>query len=128
MNNDIKEILDYMKIKQYISETNINFGYKTLSAGQVELLLDYITNLQEENDTLKLELSGYREAILRDDKLLSLQQRIDKAIEYISENDLLYLASKCSIVYSHNIEVVAIYDRLLDLLNILQGKDKGEDK
>ena len=83
MNDEIKEILEFdfesqgerIEINEY--ERNI--------------LKDYITNLQEENERLKLELSGYREAIFRNDKLLGLQDyksRCEKAIEYIEKNTI----------------------------------------
>lgn len=54
---------------------------------------------------------------------INLQQKIDKAIEYIENGDLLYLASKCSIIYRDNIEVVGVYDRLKDLLEILKSEE-----
>ena len=46
---------------------------------------------------------------------------IDKAIDYVENGDLLYLASKCSVIYRNNVEVVAICDRLNELLDILRG-------
>ena len=58
------------------------------------------------------------------DDLCEYEKKINKAIDYIEEGDLLYLASKCSIIYRNNIEVVAICDRLKDLLDILKGEDK----
>lgn len=45
MNNDIKEILDEMKFMQ---EKKVKFY--SLDIHQSKLLLDYITNLQEERD------------------------------------------------------------------------------
>ena len=45
---------------------------------------------------------------------------IDKAIDYIENGDLLYLANKCSIIYRDNIEVVSICDRLNELLTKLK--------
>ena len=48
------------------------------------------------------------------------QEVIDKAIDYVENGDLLYLASKCSIIYRNNVEVVAICDRLNELLDILK--------
>ncbi len=44
MKDEIKEILDYLNIK----------GKKMIGIKQKELLLDYITNLQEEKDKYKL--------------------------------------------------------------------------
>ena len=51
---------------------------------------------------------------------------IDKAINFIENGDLLYLANKNSIVYRNNIEVRAVADRLNDLLQILEDKEVSE--
>ena len=51
---------------------------------------------------------------------------IDKAINFIENGDLLYLANKNSIVYRNNIEVRAVADRLNDLLQILEDKEVTE--
>lgn len=146
MNNEIKEILyfkenaDYKKLscdeililRDYI--TNLQQENEKLKQPKIfidtqdmeerygeELYKDY---LERENDRLKLELSGYREAILRDDKLLGLQQRIEKAVEYI-ENTPLYETT-----YDYNMEEELEIQNVSDetasnkLLNILRGNDK----
>lgn len=51
---------------------------------------------------------------------------INKAIDFIENGDLLYLANKNSIVYRNNIEVRAVADRLNDLLQILEDKEVSE--
>lgn len=51
---------------------------------------------------------------------------IDKAINFIKNGDLLYLANKNSIVYRNNIEIRAVADRLNDLLQILEDKEVSE--
>lgn len=51
---------------------------------------------------------------------------IDKAIDFIKNGDLLYLANKNSIVYRNNIEIRAVADRLNDLLQILEDKEVSE--
>lgn len=51
---------------------------------------------------------------------------INKAIEFIKNGDLLYLANKNSIVYRNNIEIRAVADRLNDLLQILEDKEVSE--
>ena len=51
------------------------------------------------------------------------QEVIDKAIDFIKNGDLLYLANKNSIVYRNNIEIRAVADRLNDLLQILEDKE-----
>ena len=109
MNNEIKEkktkriiekiegLATYVTIPRELAIYNVN-----IDSQEAKLLIDYITNLQQENEELKLELSGYREAILRDDKLLGLQETIDfqdKWVEYykdfISENNIKDYKSRC---------------------------------
>ena len=48
---------------------------------------------------------------------------IDKSIDFIKNGDLLYLATKNSLVYRNNVEVRAVADRLNDLLQILEDKE-----
>ena len=61
MNKEIKEILD--KLLKYFKESNINdFGYeqdKLISYEEAQILLDYITNLQRENERLQTQLNAY---------------------------------------------------------------------
>lgn len=115
MNNEIKEHI--------LERLNDSIYYKfPLTSGEERVLLDLITNLQEENEKLNLELSGYREAILRDDKLLGLKDyksRCEKAIEYIKtcnpDVDLnsMFLNENYISNYGAN-----------DLLKILNGGDE----
>lgn len=125
MKNEIKEILDKLKYtaKKHTIQVLENSGKIEYCPQEIETelrlntysankLYDYITNLQEENERLKLELSGYREAILKDDKLLGLQSRIDKAIEYINMVKSFALIDKVNIM------------SISTLLNILTGGDE----
>lgn len=50
----------------------------------------------------------------------------DMETPHIENGDLLYLATKNSIVYRNNIEIRAVADRLNDLLQILE--DKGVER
>ena len=77
MVNEIKEILELYK------NEDIEY-YNLVSDLGYDKLLIYITNLQEENKELLLELSGYREAILKNDVLLGLQDRIEKALHLMN--------------------------------------------
>lgn len=127
MTKEIKEILldnsrladiGYHKCK----EEDLSFSNKDYRAN---LLLDYITNLQQENEKLKeridyLERSNNR----REDTIQSLRfeiaeqgdykSRIDKAIEYIEEHtekiNKRFTIPKIDFNYN-------------DLLNILKGED-----
>ena len=68
------------------SKNNENITFN-LSNNDTKILLTYIEILQQENQELKLELSGYRQAILKDKEMLGLKEEnkkykqvIDKAI------------------------------------------------
>ncbi len=118
MKDEIKEILDNLAF------TNDNYMWcdkTTLDTKKSHLLLDYITNLQEENNKLKGAIETIKEtnklliqqkAQLQDD-LDMLDNRIDKAIEYITTEQL----------YTNYQWGKSQYVKILkDLLNILQGK------
>lgn len=69
----------------------------------------------------------------KEEYVVSLEQQckkqkeaIDKAIEFIKNGDLLYLANKNSVVYRNNIEIRAVADRLNNLLQILEDKEVSE--
>lgn len=92
---------------------------------------EYLKHLQQENQQLKLELSGYRQAILEDKDMLGLKEenqqlkdRIDKAIEYI-ENNSLY-EKEYDYDYDDNLELSNISDSEAkeELLNILRGNNE----
>jgi hypothetical protein len=71
MNNSIKEILN--KLLEYFKESNINdFGYekdKLISYEEAQILLNYIANLQKENQNLKNQLDFIGEQNKHIDKL-----------------------------------------------------------
>ena len=78
-------------------------GITYMSDKQYNNYIDIIEQSQQENNKLK--------------------EVIDKAIDYVENGDLLYLANKCSVIYRDNVEVVAVCDRLNELLEILKGKN-----
>ena len=115
MNKEIKEILD--KFKDY-----------NLTTRESKLLLDYITNLQQENERLKEEnnnkaMNDYAHAIdeswyreLYDD----YKSRCEKAIEYIKEH------IRIDDEYPDYMEM--LIEERDDLLNILQNGGENDDK
>lgn len=84
MTNEIKEILDNLDFN--INHTKDWVESLGLNQDTWKLLLDYITNLQEENITLREQIRTYYklELELNKHKYEILQQRINKAIEYIN--------------------------------------------
>ena len=80
-----------------------------------------LVNLLNQADSKNLEL--IEEINNREDEIERLKSIIKEVREYIN-GDLLYLASKCSTIYQNNIEIVGIYDRLKELLEILDKENK----
>lgn len=106
-NNDwLFETGDSRALLDYITNLQNQLEEKTYLYNKLDIESKYVTtNLQEENEELKnrvhdllidnteyklenerlnLELSGYRKAILNDDKLLGLKSRIDKALHLMN--------------------------------------------
>lgn len=93
MNNKIKEILEHLKYKC--------LGPKELELKDCKVLLDYITNLQQENERLETNCGELQNAIdniaelvdvpegmsVEDvyDKVKDYKSRCEKAIEYIEK-------------------------------------------
>lgn len=75
MNNEIKEILDNLKNKDNDIK-GINFlKYQDLTRGEINLLLDYITNLQQEINKLTAESTEW------ESKCYDLQQENERLKE-----------------------------------------------
>ena len=80
MNNEIKEILDALEVqfKEFTTDYSL-----LLTIKQQKVLLDYITNLQQDN-TMYARLKDEYEEEIKD-----LQQKNDKAIEYLTSYDAI---------------------------------------
>lgn len=100
MNDEIKEIIDYLKKKENTRRI------KCITIEESKMLLDYITNLQEK----------YKEA---DNDRHKLFEQKEKAIEYIEKNVAVYAFGNKELPHwefdDNNIQ---------DLLNILTGGDE----
>ena len=91
MNDEIKEILDAWRNKKYILAYTFNYDS---AREQNNKLLDYITNLQQDNERLKEEnnnkaMNDYAHAIDESwyrELYEDYKSRCEKAIEYIKEN------------------------------------------
>ena len=110
MNDEIKEILDWLK-----DENKDVRNIQVLTRSEINELLDYITNLQQENERLK----EYYNLIVKVnekniDRYCDYYSRCEKAIEYMKKNEFINI--------NNYWEVVEFYQ---DLLNILQnGSDE----
>lgn len=78
MNDEIKEILDKLNKLEY-DDIHLIIC-EVISRRKIKILLDYITNLQQENEHLSMELNT---TMIERNNYLS---RCEKANEYIKEN------------------------------------------
>lgn len=102
-NDEIKEILDRIETASEIFDC-------LLKPKECTLLLDYITNLQQNyNDNV----SKYEELLV---KYSNIKQRIDKAIEYIENLPVMFYPDD---FYENNHKEIE-WDRT-ELLDFLQG-------
>ena len=90
MKDEIKEIREYIKCPQFGDDYYGKWGALRLDQRKkIKDLLDYITNLQEENERVSNLYKTYEEANdLWIKKCEDYKQRIDKAIEYINTHYL----------------------------------------
>lgn len=89
MNEEIKEILDNLKSREnYKYRSENGRSYKELEGWEIDKLLDYITNLQEENRKLKellqQEKKDFKEANDYCFELKKYKSRNEKAMKYIN--------------------------------------------
>ena len=114
--NRVDKLLDKLKGEDKETLSWLIYGYN-----QCAKLLN---EAQKENEKLKAELQLYQGALKREHEAIhrsnDLEEVIDKAIDYVENGDLLYLANKCSVIYRDNVEVVSICDRLNELLTKLK--------
>ena len=119
MNKEIKEILD-----NFIKYKDEWFSCKyILKPKQCVMLLDYITNLEQENEDLKDYLDIFKLSNkTKQETIDDFRKRVDKAIKYVEKSKLNQLETNCKYLCidydTGNIE------HLDELLNILQRGDK----
>lgn len=86
LKDEIKETLEYLKNDFYTyGETYIKEKCKIVTKKESHQLLDYITNLQQENENIISTSLAYDLAVAR---VKELEYRINKAIEYINNSSL----------------------------------------
>ena len=109
--------MNYEEFKKYVDKMNESI-FNKLQDNEDELVF-YVQLIKRFNELCK-------EKIEVEQKCKRQKEVIDKSIDFIEDGDLLYLATKNSIVYRNNIEIRAIADRLNDLLQILEDKEVSE--
>lgn len=138
MEEEIKEVLDNFEKYEarYILHNETQF---IITHREIQILLDYITNLQEENEKLKELCNKYEEEHSTAFKLwtmkmeempcyeefMNYKSRNEKAIEYCNYNDESLYTFEPDYDYEENmIDNYEPSNFREDLLNILNGGDK----
>lgn len=117
MNDEIREILDKIQNVVNHKEASYNALIET-KAEDYKQLLDYITNLQEENENTKEKAKNYLDIY---EEMFDYKSRVEKAVDYIKNNISWY--------YDEDLDE-SIYQDVVngdDLLNILQNGSENND-
>ena len=120
MKDEIKEILSYLKKKENTRRI------KCITIEESKQLLDYITNLQQENERLKervayLERSNNR----REDTILGLRQEISDAEDCNDELKKKLDKTLEVLQYELQFQTGGCYHRLSNLFDYLQNGDEN---
>ena len=126
MNDEIKEILN--QLEYFIEEGYEYYNDIKLNKNEVKNLLDYITNLQQENERLKEENNKSYDQIsailyntkLADKKIRDYKSRCEKAIEYNNQ-----IIKDTKDFYRPTTDIIYSGDALIEIatqnINILQN-------
>lgn len=125
MNKEIDEIIEQIKTAINFKKSPLGIDYH-ISIYDMEQLLDYITYLQKENEALKKPIVEKWENAQKIKIKNPLQDRINKAIEYIEqfENIKAYYSWVEDGYEEYNYDE----DFKKDILNTLRGEDNDNDK
>jgi hypothetical protein len=119
MKDEIKEILDNLIRYRYL-DAKCKQPEDVLTTEDMWILLDYITNLQQENERLKDGLVKIPRAKLEYElELIDYKSRVEKAVEYIKTTECYD-----DVIGYYMLTESNERDEMSNLLNILQGSDK----
>lgn len=108
MNNEIKEILDDLLFTTTLPNVSIKLNKEKLNQ-----LLDYITNLQQENEKIrKMNMHEHKYGSDMEEKYLIEKNKNDRAVEYINGTTFFGLRTGKTFLSKY----------LNGLLNILNGR------
>lgn len=126
MTEEIKELLDILnKVKDYDDKRYfISCGENDylLDNDEIKCLLNYITNLQQENEKLKQINEELKQSKLLNIEFQDMEQRL---VNYKQRNEKAIKLLKEAGCYDEETKIFCddIWDELEILLNILQGGD-----
>ena len=116
MNDEIKEILGILRRCTYRNEVYL------IKEHGATILLDYITNLQQENERIKkMNMHEHKYGSDMEEKYLIEKTKNDRAVEYMQDfifEPLLVQEDRKLIMYNEN---------LRKFENILNGSDNNDN-
>ena len=133
MSDEIKEILNYFN--KYVDDKYETYTVVDNHTNNLRILLDYITNLQEENERLRqqnLSLIEYRDSIIDEnydnrEKAIDYKSRIDKALKYIIvellDSNLEYHKNNYACISGSDLPS----DCIVKIVDILNDNEGGEN-
>lgn len=124
MTNEIKELIDNIKIINAENRKN-DFNHIILQSNSMEQLLDYITNLQKENEKLKNLYTNEKSHKIDCDYFKTLYSKADKDI--IIE-DLVYKCEQCRVLYDsaekHSFENYDLQQRIDKAIQLIEKQKR----
>ncbi len=130
MTNEVKEILEFLK--HQVNYDDINLMQKrasNITYYDIKQLLDYITNLQEENERLKNLYTNEKSHKIDYDYIKMLYSKIDKDSVI---DDLVYKSEQCRVLYDsaekHSFENYDLQQRIDKAIEYIENDyDKNEE-
>ena len=120
MNDEIKEILD--RLYGFLYKVQNDFGFEYFTKREIELVFDYITNLQQENKELNRMCELYSKS-LYNAELTDYKSRCEKANKFIDNNSHYYSTVKHNEGFSMDLDEEVFCNTLS---NILNGSDDND--
>lgn len=120
MNEEVKVILDYLKDDEWDYYPSDGVPYKVFLMEERDKLLDYVTNLQEENEKLrKLCESNHKYGSDMEGKYVVAQTKLDTVAQYLLDH---------SLNFNDEIETDLYVEEVKDLYHYIKTGDWNRDK
>ena len=114
-------------MSKMLDKMNLISVVQQLPKEDIETIQGYVEMIEEENQELKLELSGYRQAILEDKNMLGLKEESEELKKQLKEYKRLgfkHLNDKCNKLENQQKEFIKWLE---DYINLFDKKDIYEE-
>lgn len=111
-------------MSRMLSKMNLISVVQQLPKEDIETIQGYVEMIEEENQELKLELSGYRQAILNNEEMLGLKEQNEKLKKQL-ENKYEKVGTLTSeLLYEENTKLI---NQQKEFIKWLEEKEKRFD-